>query len=89
VALDGAGNLFIASNGDGLVVEVTRNGNASVLDNGSLTLTNNFAVAVDGAAVNVYTTDVGSTQNSTAARIVEYPAAGTAQAFAITGVTLS
>ena len=88
VALDGAGNLFIASNGDGLVVEVTRNGNASVLDNGSLTLTNNFAVAVDGGG-NVYTTDLGSTQNSTAARIVEYPAAGTAQAFAITGVTLS
>jgi len=93
VALDGAGNLYIADNADGTVVEVTPAGSAQILDNGSLTLTNNFSVAVDSKG-NVYTTDLGTPSSSTnapggTARIVEYPTGGTAQALAITGVTLA
>jgi|GEM_PF-5693638 len=88
VALDGAGNLYIADNGDGKVVQVSHEGVASVLDNGALTLTNNFSVAVDGSGT-IYTTDSGSSQLATPARIVKYPAGGTAQSLTITGATLT
>lgn len=80
VAVDSAGNVFIADFQDDRVVEVTASGTASVLSTGGLPITGNCGssglcapsgVAVDGAG-DVYVTDYGNL------RIVEISAAGVA-----------
>jgi sugar lactone lactonase YvrE len=71
VAVDSAGDVYIADFGDNRVVEVTAAGAASVLNVGSLILAEPTGVAVDGAG-NVYIADFGNN------RVVEVTAAGAA-----------
>lgn len=72
VALDGAGNLYIASNGN-YIQKYSTAGVLSTLGNNGLNYTS-ASVAVD-AAGNVYTADTAHN------RIIEFPAGGTAKVF--------
>ena len=91
VAVDGAGDLYIADTGDSRVVEVTAAGVASVLSTGSLTAPSGSSctttalcfrrgVAVDGAG-DVYIAD---TSNN---RVVEVTAAGVASVLSTGSLT--
>ena len=82
VAVDGAGDLYIADTGNSRVVEVTAAGVSSVLSTGGLTLYQTFSVAVDGAG-DVYITDTGNN------RVVEVTAAGTASVLSTGSLTLN
>ena len=82
VAVDGAGDLYIADTGNSRVVEVSAAGVSSVLSTGGLTLYQTFSVAVDGAG-DVYITDTGNN------RVVEVTAAGTASVLSTGGLTLA
>ena len=82
VAVDGAGDLYIADTGNSRVVEVTAAGTASVLSTGGLTLKQPFGVAVDGAG-DVYIAD---TVNSS---VVEVTTAGTASVLSTGSLTLA
>ena len=82
VAVDGAGDLYIADTGNSRVVEVTAAGVSSVLSTGGLTLYQTFSVAVDGAG-DVYITDTGNN------RVVEVTAAGTASVLSTGSLTLA
>jgi len=79
VALDGAGDVYIADYGNSRVVEVTAAGAASVLSTGSLTLNGPMGVAVNGAG-NVYIADYGNN------RVVEVTAAGVASVLSTSGL---
>jgi hypothetical protein len=82
VAVDGAGDVYIADTVNSSVVEVTTAGTASVLSTGGLTLSQPFSVAVDGAG-DLYITDTGNN------RVVEVTAAGTASVLSTGGLTLA
>ena len=82
VAVDGAGDLYIADTGNSRVVEVTAAGTASVLSTGGLTLKQPFGVAVDGAG-DVYIADTGNN------RVVEVTTAGTASVLSTGSLTLA
>ena len=84
-AVDGAGNLYIADNDYGDIVEVTPSGTSSLLNVGSpngSALSGPTAVAVDGAG-NVFIAD----QNND--RIVEFSAAGIASVLSTGSLTLN
>jgi hypothetical protein len=82
VAVDGAGDVYIADTVNSSVVEVTTAGTASVLSTGGLTLSQPFSVAVDGAG-DLYITDTGNN------RVVEVTAAGTASVLSTGSLTLA
>jgi hypothetical protein len=82
VAVDGAGDLYIADTGNNRVVEVTAAGVASVLSTGGLTLSHPFGVAVDGAG-DVYIADANNS------RVVEVTTTGTASVLSTGGLTLN
>ena len=79
VAMDGAGNLYVAASGNS-VVELSAAGALTTLSTGGLSFSN-VGVAVDGAG-NVYTADAANN------RIVWFPAGGPAQVF-FTGSALN
>ncbi len=73
VAVDGAGDIFIADSGNNRVVEVPAGGGTqTTVNTGSYTLNSPFGVAVDGAG-DVFVADSGNN------RVVEVPAGGGAQ----------
>jgi hypothetical protein len=82
VAVDGAGDLYIADTGNSRVVEVTAAGVSSVLSTGGLTLSHPFGVAVDGAG-DVYIADANNS------RVVEVTTTGTASVLSTGGLTLN
>ena len=82
VAVDGAGDVYIADTDNYRVVEVTPSGAASVLGTGSLTLTSPFGVAVDGAG-DVYIADSGNS------RVVEVPPSGAVSVLSTGSLTLN
>jgi sugar lactone lactonase YvrE len=82
VAVDGAGDIFIADYSNSRVVEVNAAGVASLLITGSLTLSRPMGVAVDGAG-DVYIAD---TYNN---RVVEVTAAGVASVISTGSLTIN
>ena len=79
VAVDGAGDIFIADSGNNRVVEVPAGGGTqTTVNTGSYTLNSPFGVAVDGAG-DVFIADSGNN------RVVEVPAGGGTQTTVNTG----
>jgi sugar lactone lactonase YvrE len=81
IAVDGAGNMYVASYTGSTVVKFPAGGGAgTTVDTGSFTLTQPTGVAVDGAG-NLFIADYGNS------RIVQVPASGSPAVFSISGLS--
>ena len=81
VALDGAGNIYVANSSANNVIKIPQGGgNATVVSTGADTLNDPMGVAVDGAG-NLFIADEGNQ------RIVVVTPAGTASALSISGLS--